>query len=302
MDCFRIADKRDGITSRCRTVFKADSQPPRAIRGAMLFCVPIRDGENNTTVQMIESAVARNLLDYVHSTQIVAPDLGAASTECAGGVAAFVGAGSPLTTVKGAGPDITGEDLEKAEEFFRRCSVDRAVFELAPWILPETVDRLRIRGYQVADTEDVVVRRPPFSPPIPLHSVIRVESADWPELMFRMHGASNSAMWRVLAGASAVIPGAIRFAVLDATGDWIACAELFYTAGVGLFANDATLESARGRGAQTAAIHERIRTATATEFSLLAAEVTPGSTSERNYLRCGFCVAYTRTHFVRPLN
>src|SRR5262249_55312342 len=133
------------------------------------------------------------------------------------------------------------------------------------------------------------------------HSVVQVGSADWPELMLHMNGAPNVGIWPVLAGASAIIPGAIRFAVVD-SGAKIGCAELFCVGSVGILANDATLESARRRGAQTAAIHERIRIATATGLPLLFAEVAPGTTSERNYLRCGFSVAYSRTHFVRQLD
>jgi hypothetical protein len=34
---------------------------------------------------------------------------------------------------------------------------------------------------------------------------------------------------------------------------------------------------------------------------MAVAEVEPGSTSERNYLRCGFTIAYTRTHYSRAL-
>jgi hypothetical protein len=71
---------------------------------------------------------------------------------------------------------------------------------------------------------------------------------------------------------------------------------------VALFANDATLHSARGRGAQTAAIQERLRAIAARDFLLLAAEVAPGSTSGRNYLRCGFHLSYTRAHYARCLD
>jgi N-acetylglutamate synthase-like GNAT family acetyltransferase len=106
----------------------------------------------------------------------------------------------------------------------------------------------------------------------------------------------------VIVEACAVLPDAIRFGVIDRTGAWIACAELLPAADVGLFANDATLESARGRGVHTAIIQERLRAVTAGEFSLLAAEVAPGSTSERNYFRCGFYLAYTRAHYARRLD
>jgi hypothetical protein len=61
----------------------------------------------------------------------------------------------------------------------------------------------------------------------------------------------------------------------------------------------ATSSSSRGRGAQRALIEGRLQTVAAT--AIVAAEVAPGSGSERNYLRCGFRVAYTRSHDVRSL-
>jgi hypothetical protein len=63
-----------------------------------------------------------------------------------------------------------------------------------------------------------------------------------------------------------------------------------------VFGNDATLPTARRHGAQTALIEARLN---ATPEGVIAtAEVAPGSGSERNYLRCGFVVAYTRSHYV----
>jgi hypothetical protein len=52
----------------------------------------------------LERAVARNLQDYVAAYRHLAPQVGAAGIEVAGGVAAFTGIDSPLTTVKGTGP------------------------------------------------------------------------------------------------------------------------------------------------------------------------------------------------------
>jgi hypothetical protein len=68
-----------------------------------------------------------------------------------------------------------------------------------------------------------------------------------------------------------------------------------------LFGNDATLASARRRGAQRAAIQQRLTSAAEVGLSLVAAEVASGSSSERNYLRCGFVVAYSRAHNARRL-
>jgi hypothetical protein len=99
-----------------------------------------------------------------------------------------------------------------------------------------------------------------------------------------------------------MLPGAVRLGVLDEHGTSISCAELVPALDVAILGNDATLASARGRGAQQATIRQRLHYASALQFKLAAAEVANGSTSERNYLRGGFSVAYTRTHYARPLD
>jgi hypothetical protein len=180
------------------------------------------------------------------------------------------------------------------KSFSARCGSGRAIFELAPWIGRETAQRFSRRGYEITGSENVVVCVPPFPSPAPIHPVVLVDPRDWPELMLRMNGLSGSGQWRPIAGASAILPDAIRVGVRDSSGEFIVCAQVQPAAGVALFGSDATLKPARGRGAQTATIQERLRAAAALGFSCADAEVAPGSTSERNYLRCGFRIAYTR--------
>jgi hypothetical protein len=247
----------------------------------------------------IEQAFAQNLVQYVQAVQSVAPEVQAEARECAGGVAAFTGVGSPLTTIKGAGPDIGDDDLDSAESFFHRRGVEQTIFELAPWVSGHSLQRLLRRGYTVVGTEDVVVHPPPFGAPIPLHRVVEVDPAVWPDMQLYANGAPDTTEWRTLTRAAGWVRDAIRFGILDNSGAWIACAEVFPVGNIALFANDATLQSARGCGAQTATIHHRLREITADGFALVAAEVAPGSTSERNYLRCGFYVCYARSHYVR---
>jgi len=190
------------------------------------------------------------------------------------------------------------------EEFFSAHGVTQVAFELAPWATAETIELLVDRGYEVVDSEDVVARFAPFEDAMPEHAVVPVSAADWPALMLGMNvdNTSDSAAWVLIVDACAVLPDALRFAVLDEDRSSIACAELMRAAGVGLFGNDATLASARGRGAQRAAIQQRLRSAAELGLSLVAAEVAPGSTSERNSLRCGFLVAYTRRQYARRLD
>ena len=99
---------------------------------------------------------------------------------------------------------------------------------------------------------------------------------------------------RELVDVAARLPGSVRLGVR--AGDrWIACGQVVVEDDTVIFANDSTIPEARRMGAQTALIQARL--ATVNDGSLVIAEVAPGSGSERNYLRCGFEVAYTRTQF-----
>ena len=252
-------------------------------------------------LELVEEAAAQNLLDFVEAMRRVAPDLGASAASCGDGVAAFLGVGSPLTTVKGVGSNLGDEEIEAAEAFFRGCGAGRATFELTPWISSESHELLARRGYRVVDREDVVVRSPEPSSADPDRAVAQVSEHDWPALQLQVNDESPSAEWRALAGACAVLPNAIRVGIRDSDGVWLACGQLVPAGQVGFFANDATLTSARKKGAQTALILARMKAAATRPFAFLAAEVAPGSTSERNYQRCGFDIAYTRAHYAREL-
>jgi GNAT superfamily N-acetyltransferase len=242
-------------------------------------------------VENVERAFGRNLRDFVEASP------GGVSVDCAGGVAAYLGAQSPLTTVKGSGPALGDADIDAVEEFFRARGSERAMFELAPWV---SAEGLRRRGYEVAGEEDVVVRRQPFEAPEPGLDVVGVTAAEWPALQFRANDAADETPWREIVAMCAALPGAMRFGVRDGAA-WIACAEVMTAGDVAIFGNDATCPSARGRGAQTATILARLRAVAPLGVQWIAAEVAPGSVSERNYLRCGFEIAYRRRWFSRAI-
>ena len=134
---------------------------------ATLFCVLSVEADDTAILEIVENAVAQNLRDYVDAVQLVAPNLRAAATACAGGVAAFMGVGSPLTTVKGAGPEITDHELDAAAAFFRRCGVDSAVFELASWTSRATAGRLSRRGYEIVGSKTSSFVGPRLTPQLP---------------------------------------------------------------------------------------------------------------------------------------
>jgi hypothetical protein len=245
----------------------------------------------------IERAMACDLRDYVAAYCRLAPRAGATSTDVAGGVAAFTGPDSPLTTVKGAGPNLSARDLGAIEAFFADQGAATVTIEMAPWITDDTARALAEFGYHVADHEDVVVSGAQRTEPgLPVEDVA-IEA--WPAVMRRCFELVEGSVLVDLFAASALLPGCRLYGVRDAT-DWIACATTVPYDPVVIFGNDGTRPEARGRGAQRALIDARLGALPA--GCVAVAEVEPGSSSERNYLRSGFAIAYTRTHFTRTLS
>lgn len=246
----------------------------------------------------IENAVARNLQDYVAAHRQVDPQVGAECITVAGGVAAFTGLGSPLTTVKGAAAHLAPRDLDEIESFFLDHEATTVTIEMAPWLSAESKQTLCRRGYRQGGEENVMATtsgtprsgNAPRAEAIPAHA--------WPELMRRGFELPDASPTSVLVTAAAHLPNAQLYGIRD-NDRWIACAQSIIYDDVVIFANDVTVPEARGKGAQTALIEARLKAVPTGMFAI--AEVAPGSGSERNYLRCGFQVAYARTHYVRHI-
>ena len=137
---------------------------------------------NTELMDRIERVMARNLRDYVIALRQDVPELGAASIDVAGGVAAFSGAGSPLSTVKGAHAELSRRELETIESFFRGCGSRVVTVEVAPWPVGDVAELLLHFGYAPSGTEDVVVACGP-SRGERIHSVEPVSADSWRRLM-----------------------------------------------------------------------------------------------------------------------
>jgi len=260
---------------------------------------PTDSRTDHEQMRKLEDAVADNLEDYVLAYGKVAPQLDAQCLRVATGVAAFTGIGSPLTTVKGASADLSARELDEIEAFFRDHHAATVTIEMAPWADERAVMLLGERGYLLAGEEDVVVTR---SRGVPSGATPHAEAMPWQawiEIMQRTSELPDEAPTRALVSAAAQLSTARRFGVRE--GDrWIACAQLVTYDDVVIFGNDGTLPQARRRGAQTALIADRLGALPAGK--IVMAEVAPGSGSERNYLRCGFQIAYTRSQYVKAID
>jgi hypothetical protein len=249
-------------------------------------------------METIERATAENLRDYVRAYAKIVPAMGAAHVDVAGGVAAYLGMGSPITGVKGVGPAIAEKDIDEIEDFFARFGVTDATIETAPWLQESSREVLRFRGYKPAASEHVVVRASGTCVGGDEFGVQRVPSDQWPELMREAYELPDESPYRELVYAAPHMARGQSIGI-RLNGQWVACAQMHSYDGVMLLSCDGTVPSARGKGLQAALIEYRLG---ALDQGMIAmAEVTPGGGSERNYLRCGFEIAYARTHWRKQL-
>ena len=103
---------------------------------------------------------------------------------------------------------------------------------------------------------------------------------------------------KALVIAAADLPNAQLYGLRD-NDRWIACAQSVTYDDVVIFGNDGTLpEGAPQRRADGV---DRRTSPCRSSREDPDGGGRAGSGSERNYLRCGFQIAYTRTHYVRTV-
>ena len=230
------------------------------------------------------------------------PESNAAVAAVAGGVLTFCGESSPLTHALGVGlhGPVSHTDLDEVESFFaeRGCGV---TIDVCPHADRSLLEILTERRYRVNDLNNVLVRR--LSPEEQLKPSIDVEECNdcacysqvvicgffsrdlitdderrIGEILFGMPGVHN-----LVARIDGAPVGGCGYSVRNGT--------------VSLFA-DAVLPAFRRRGVHTALIQARLQAAVQAGCEVATAGTQPGSSSQRNYQRLGFEVAYTKLTMV----
>ncbi len=233
------------------------------------------------------------------------PGANAEGLEIAGGLAAFTGADSPLSQVYGAGTaaGVSSHEIAEITAFFESRGATPRVY-VSPLADPSLSRRLAAARYAPCEFENVLALQE-----LDAHGArdARIRVAADPEAWARASamaftdrdavGDADSAIARVLVHSPGVTAlealddGTIAAtAAMDMQGEWTA-----------LFAG-ATLAAYRGRGWHTALIRDRLARAFERGARFARGHAKPGSTSERNFLRCGFLVLYTRTLWERQRN
>ena len=216
-----------------------------------------------------------------------------------GGWAIDFGPGSPLSQVLFAGMEgeVFEEEFIEVEEAFFARDVSATV-SLCPYADASLVRVLGSRGYRITHFEHTMLKVLGESDEGGTPGVRQAERADWPACTdvvcnaFFPDGEAPESV-RGLFELLYVAEGAAVFLATQ-QNTVAACGGVTVAGDVAVLAGDGTVSDFRGRGLQNALIRARCAYAWRQGCTLAMSSTAPGSSSQRNYERQGFRVAYTK--------
>jgi GNAT superfamily N-acetyltransferase len=259
----------------------------------------------------IELAEAQAAVDCAEALKRLRPESGAAVEPVAGGFAVYCGANSPVTQAVALGLDgsVSDEEFDRLEEFYRsRHEPVRA--ETCPLADHTLIEQFGHRGYRVTEFTNVMVRPVgnadlPKTWPEPPEGVaiekIAKEQVDlWTLTVSQGFSENFPVTQEILEVMGAFARGQrVECYLARVDGAVAGGATLTMHDGVAGLFGASTLPAYRKRGVQTALLQTRLARAAAADCELAACLAQPGSVSQRNIMRQGFSVLYTRVKFER---
>jgi len=263
---------------------------------------------NTELARRIELAEARAGAAATVSLGKLRPETGACVEQVAGGWAAYAGAGSPVTQAIGLALDgrpVSDGEFARLEEFYRQRNEPVRV-EACPLADRSLFERFRAGGYGVTEFTNVMAQR--------IEKALDIRPAGANQIRVRRVAAEEIDLWLDTV-ASAFAEGQEPTADLVEIMRAFAMAEgvecylaeiagraagggtLLLRDGVAGLFGAGTLPEFRKRGVQTELLQARIARGRAAGCELAVCLAAPGSSSERNVVRRGFQVLYTRAKF-----
>ncbi|HUB83468.1 MAG TPA: GNAT family N-acetyltransferase [Bryobacteraceae bacterium] len=247
-------------------------------------------------------ALARRLeaAEALNARQCTASPEGAAFLEIAGGCAIFVGAESPLTQAVGLGLNgpVSEGEVDTLEAFFRGRHSGISI-DFCPLADPGLLEILSRRGYRATEFNNVLVKRI-VGEPIVIVPHVRRALADeddlWAHTVGRGYFEQGDLTTAEMDVGRAIfaMPGALCYLAAGESGEPAGGGALAVRDGLATLFADSTIAAFRRRGLHRELIAARLNEAIALGCDMAMAATLPGSTSQRNYERLGFEVAYTK--------
>lgn len=252
----------------------------------------------------LEYPLAESLVEYAEARRATAPDAGTDLLEVAGTRAGFFGAGSPVGQVRALGltGPVTEGDIDLIEEFYRSHGTP-GLIDLSPFAQPGLARMLALRGWAPEWHLNVLVRpvtpadAEPALPPagLTVEAVPRESAAEWITTVARGFEGRDE----LSPNAREIpTPTAYRKSVVPVLaridGEPAGAGAVSVSDGVAAFFSTSTRAGFRRRGVQTALLNARLAIAARAGCDLATVITSPGSDSQRNVMRAGFQVAYTK--------
>jgi GNAT superfamily N-acetyltransferase len=230
------------------------------------------------------------------------PNVGVASIEVAGGLAAFFGPDSPLSEAFGVGIEtpVTAAEITAITNFYESRDSTPRVF-VSPLAHPTLGAGLAGAGYAPAEYENVLAsdafepyarRDDRVGAAADLNAWARASAGGF------LEGAGITPDDEFLALTIAASDGVIAVEAIE-DGSIVATGAMDVRGDCSALFAASTMSAFRGRGWHVALIADRIARARDAGARFLRATARPGSTSERNFHRCGFATLYTRSLWER---
>ncbi|MGA2096758.1 MAG: GNAT family N-acetyltransferase [Candidatus Acidiferrum sp.] len=256
----------------------------------------------------VELAEAQAAVECAEALERFRPGSGAAVRRVAGGFAVYCGKNSPITQAIGMGLEgpVSATEFDRLEEFYRSREETVRV-ETSPLADPSFVEHFGQRGYRVTEFSNVMAR--PVSedetcPEPPEGVTIEKVGKDQIDLWTQTVSQGFADKFPVSQELLEVMK---MFAFGPKTECYLARVDGKIAGGGTLALHDgvaglfgaSTLPVARKRGVQTALLQRRLARASQAGSDLAVSLAQPGSVSQRNIVRQGFRVLYTRVKFER---
>jgi len=259
--------------------------------------------------QRLEAAEEIGAVRYAEVVQERTPELRCAVLNVAGGHAVFAGIGSPLSHAVGIGlrGAVSADEFERLEDFYfsRGAGVELVI---APFADPTLLQVTGSKPYRITEFNSVMVRAmkpgekfPPAPGGIKIIPPRKDEIEQFDEVVARgFSGDSDDVLFRGIFSAFAAIPRSLPLLAFyrgEAAGG--ANGLILPKQKLAALYGASTLPAYRGKGIQLALMYERLRLAQKAKCQLACVMAQPGSVSQRNAERAGFCLAYTKIVMVR---
>jgi GNAT superfamily N-acetyltransferase len=268
-------------------------------------------------MQFVDKAFARRLesaeefpqVDCARMFQKLRPDVGADFAPFCGGHMMFAGLNSPIGHAAGLGFDgpVTAADFDRLEAFYRSHGAP-AQLDLCPLTDPTALELANSRGYRMAELNNVLYamldRQPPAE--VPAGVTIRRGTTDeagiFSDLVTRSFFEQQDppADFADMLAPLFHFPEALTFlATVDGVPIAAAAGRIIPEHRVFALFGAGTLPAFRGRGIQKALLLTRMKAAAEAGCELAVVVTRGGTTSERNCIRLGFQIAYSKATVIR---